>query len=951
MDGPVAGGEFSAKYWAGEAASIVTAGVIDDTVTNTVKTWSSSKINTELGTKLSLTGGTVTGDTSFNGVNVGRGAGNVSTNTTVGTQALSANTTGTNNAAFGRQALRKVTTGGSNTAVGAESLVENLTGASNTAVGYGALYSSTASGNTGVGQQAGVAITTGADNTVVGNNALYNNATGDHNTALGSHALFNVTGAKNIGIGRFSASQITSGNNNVVIGGFSGIAGPLDIRTANNNVVLSDGDGNVRAVFNENGAMGLAGGNYGAEGQVPVSQGSGAAPVWAAKQDPLVSGTNIKTLGGTSLLGSGDVPLPSPAPEFVANGSIASAGLAVSLRSDGKVEVTTGQSFSATTGSSTTYSASALADGQTATYDAAQNKVVVFYREGSAGRAVVGTVSGTAISFGTPVTFQASGTTSNLGADYDAVNQKVVVVFKGAASSFSLRVGTVSGTTITFGSVTTQNDPVEQPSIAYDSASGIFIVTANNSAASDAGNIYLATVSGTSISVSYAAGVGNFTNYLKAVPIPSVGRVVFYWYDGGNSGRGAAIVGTISGSSISFGTKVLFTADAMNGQYRAGVCIPNTPTGAIFWNGRAIAFTVAGTAITFGAITNFATSASFVSATYHTGLQKLVVAYRDGVDTFGKYAPATVSSGSVVFESATSFSGSNIVTSVACAYSGANVVFAYANQSNGGLGAASVGQLPGVVTNANTFIGFSQSSAADGATLKVATEANVDANQTGLTANAKYYVNFDGTLTTTATAYPVAGTALSATRIQVATSPEFAPAATGAWILLQEVTASNSAEVDLTAFSSTYDDYVITFSKVQMSAVDWLSGRLRVNGTFQTGSSYFFAVHYRRSDDPNYRQEQSTSSNLFRLTSQASNSFGRDVCGIVRLFGVNAITTYKSALFEAQYYAHADNTFASSTGHGVWPNSAAALSGVRFLCLAGSNLTTGTFRLYGIKKS
>lgn len=65
MDGPVAGGEFSAKYWAGQAASIVTAGVIDDAATNTVKTWSSSKINTELGTKLSLTGGTMTGAITF----------------------------------------------------------------------------------------------------------------------------------------------------------------------------------------------------------------------------------------------------------------------------------------------------------------------------------------------------------------------------------------------------------------------------------------------------------------------------------------------------------------------------------------------------------------------------------------------------------------------------------------------------------------------------------------------------------------------------------------------------------------------------------------------------------------------------------------------------------------------------------------------------------------------
>lgn len=49
------------------------------------------------------------------------------------------------------------------------------------------------------------------------------------------------------------------------------------------------------------------GGTNGTAGQVPVSQGAGLPPVWGAKQDTLVSGTNIKTLNGASVLGSGDL--------------------------------------------------------------------------------------------------------------------------------------------------------------------------------------------------------------------------------------------------------------------------------------------------------------------------------------------------------------------------------------------------------------------------------------------------------------------------------------------------------------------------------------------------------------------------------------------------------------------------------------------------------------------
>ncbi len=49
------------------------------------------------------------------------------------------------------------------------------------------------------------------------------------------------------------------------------------------------------------------GADQGTAGQVPVSQGAGLPPVWGAKQDTLVSGTNIKTINGSSVLGSGDL--------------------------------------------------------------------------------------------------------------------------------------------------------------------------------------------------------------------------------------------------------------------------------------------------------------------------------------------------------------------------------------------------------------------------------------------------------------------------------------------------------------------------------------------------------------------------------------------------------------------------------------------------------------------
>jgi len=154
--------------------------------------------------------------------------------TAVGFYSLSANTTGTDNSAFGGYALGKNTTGNYNVAVGRQALQENTTASNNTAVGYQAGYSNTTGDlNTFIGRSAGGNVTTGFRNTFVGHTAGGACTTGNYNTFMG-------IGNGDIGAG----SAITTGSKNTIIGGFGGNQGGLDIRTASNYIVLSDGDGN-----------------------------------------------------------------------------------------------------------------------------------------------------------------------------------------------------------------------------------------------------------------------------------------------------------------------------------------------------------------------------------------------------------------------------------------------------------------------------------------------------------------------------------------------------------------------------------------------------------------------------------------------------------------------------------------------------------------------------------
>ena len=176
-------------------------------------------------------------------------------NTAIGQGALESNTTASNNAAVGKDTLASNTTGASNTALGQAALAQNTTGPYNTAVGYQASYAgTTGERNTNLGYQAGYTPTTSSEHTFVGYKAGYAKTTGDACTFIGNIAgTAATTGIGNTFVGSNSGSTVTTGGKNTILGSYNGNQGSLDIRTASNYIVLSDGDGNPRGYFNSAG--------------------------------------------------------------------------------------------------------------------------------------------------------------------------------------------------------------------------------------------------------------------------------------------------------------------------------------------------------------------------------------------------------------------------------------------------------------------------------------------------------------------------------------------------------------------------------------------------------------------------------------------------------------------------------------------------------------------------
>ena len=159
-----------------------------------------------------------TSDLTINGQTVGKGGGNVATNTAVGASALAnASNTGANNAAFGSNVLGVNTSGGVNAGFGINSLAANTTGSSNAGFGVASLSANTTgSYNTACGQAALQNNTTASQNTAVGYQAGYTNTLGKNNTFIGYQAKANASNYSNsTALG--ASAQITA-SNQIVLG-------------------------------------------------------------------------------------------------------------------------------------------------------------------------------------------------------------------------------------------------------------------------------------------------------------------------------------------------------------------------------------------------------------------------------------------------------------------------------------------------------------------------------------------------------------------------------------------------------------------------------------------------------------------------------------------------------------------------------------------------------------
>jgi len=310
------------------------------------------------------------------------------------------------------------------------------------------------------------------------------------------------------------------------------------------------------------------------------------------------------------------------AEKFVASGTLAS-GQTVILQSDG-----TAKAISQTTISNSVGSATQAATDMGEDYSVVSigSSKVMFLFEGTSTyvKAVVGTISGTSISFGTVFVVNSS-TSESIRGVYDSINDKVVVVYGksyGSNPGYS-KVLTVSGTTITAGSEVTFSGSTNVSGISmapvFDPDTGKIAVVYWEYGGGDPLKVSIGAVSGTSISYTPGNQFATGGRYVDAVYDTAANAFAIIYSDVSNNLR--VIAATLSGTTMTFGSALdLYTgASAQNSFPSIGYDASASAFVAVYADetnnkyGTARVGTISGTTITLGSATLVSGNQSFAS--------------------------------------------------------------------------------------------------------------------------------------------------------------------------------------------------------------------------------------------------------------------------------------------------------------------------------------------------
>ena len=376
--------------------------------------------------------------------------------------------------------------------------------------------------------------------------------------------------------------------------------------------------------------------------------------------------------------------------------------------------------------------------------------------------AIVGEVTGNTITYGPESIFCSSGSSfDNLAPKVTSLSPTQFVVAyndPGNSDYGTARIGTVTGTDITFGPAYVFNTSVTYHISVSVFSEGKFVVAYNDNGNSSYGTTIIGTVSGSDITFGSEHVYNPDGSYYNSVSSLSETKFIVAYQDGGSSPfSGTAIVGEASGGSITFGSEYEFNADET--RYISATALSESQFAIAYedvgnsYYGTTIIGDVSGNSITFGTEQVFNTASSWYISVTTISEDKFIIAYSDtGNSDYGTAIVGDVSGNSITFGSEYLFHSSDTRYVSAAGLSDKQFVVAYMDPGSSFSfhGMAKIGD----VASRGKVIGIAKAAAGEGEAIPVIIIGVSDVHS-GLVTGETYFATTAGDLTTSVTDYRI----------------------------------------------------------------------------------------------------------------------------------------------------------------------------------------------------
>ena len=481
--------------------------------------------------------------------------------------------------------------------------------------------------------------------------------------------------------------------------------------------------------------------------------------------------------------------------EFVASGTLPN-GVPVILKDDGTVEAV----HISVIAESIPQGAPVLFETGTTTYPSvvsipgSTDKFIIMWKINGDETLAVATVVGNSITFGPALDIRPFVHGQDTILMDPTTPGRFILQYSAAPDSGYVNVGNVTGTTITVGPAQIYSTTGAGNAVAEfnPNTAGQFIVGYILAGVIDRAKIKIGTISGTSITYSNEISYETGEIYIYRFGFSTAeNKVVVLYNDTTNNANKLTLkVGTMGAGTISFGSSVLVSNTNYSGEIafdpfdNSGKFIVGYRDTTNNNYGTIRVGKIVGTSVTLESEFIFNQAAS---SFMQTGLlfdpitpNQILIDFRDygqtvtidGItDTPKAVKVGYIAGNNITFGS--TYPYSTVDTETGIAFHPTDPGKMLIVSKTGGSpkqGQAQLGQIGSAAPlenlTADNFIGISSATYADGETATVTLAGALSDNQTGLTTNSVYYVQTDGTLTTTAGTPSVeAGRAISSTSL------------------------------------------------------------------------------------------------------------------------------------------------------------------------------------------